>query len=61
MILILVKYSIWTKKNCTKKTSKQQQQPSSVTKKKVEQYLKILNVPDQTYLIISIVVIFKFV
>ena len=42
------------------KTSKQQQQPSSVTKK-VKQYLKILKVLDQIYLTISVVVIFKFV
>ena len=30
-------------------------------KKKIGQYLKILKVPDQSYMTISIVVIFKFV
>ena len=53
-------YSIWTRKNCTKRYH-QQQQPSPVTQTKIGQYLEILKVPDQTYLTISGVVIFKFV
>ena len=48
------------KKELYEKTSSTTTTILSYTKQ-IGQYLKILNVPDQTYMTISIVVIFKFV
>ena len=59
MILILMNIFDMNKKYCMKKTSTTTTILSNT--KQIGQYLEILKVSDQTYLTISVVVIFKFV
>ena len=61
MILILVNIFDMNNKNCTKKTSKTTTTTTFSYAKKNWTIFKILKVPDQTYMTISVVVIFKFV
>ena len=61
MILILVNMFDVNNKELYEKTSKITTTTIFSIKKKFGSYLKILNVPDQTYLTISVVAIFKFV
>ena len=61
MIFIFVNIFNMNKKKLYEKTSSSTTTISSVTQIKIDQYLEILKVRDQTYLTISGVVIFKFV
>ena len=61
MILILVNIFDMSKKELNEKYIKNNNNNHHKLYKKSGQYLKILKVPDQTYITISVVVIFKFV
>ena len=61
MILILVNIFDMNNKELYEKDIKDNNNNHLKLYKKFGQYLKILKVPDQTYLTISVVVIFKFV
>ena len=61
MILILVNVFNMNKKELYEKISSTTTTSIFNYTKQIRQYLKILKVPDQTYMTISIVVIFKYV